>query len=93
MKHIAPYTLRLVFLTALLLVSAGALNSAAQVRTGIETLRDSGFEALRGKRVGLITNPTGVDSNLRSTIDILNETPEVELTALFAPEHLSLIHI
>lgn len=87
MKHTAPYTFRLILLTALLLVSTGTLNSAAQVRTGIETLRDSGFEALRGKRVGLITNPTGVDSNLRSTIDILNETPEVELVALFAPEH------
>ena len=87
MKHTAFSPFRLILLTALLLVSADALNSSAQVRTGIETLRDSGFEALRGKRVGLITNPTGVDSNLRSTIDILNEAPEVELVALFAPEH------
>ncbi len=57
------------------------------VLPGIEVLRQSGFEALKGKRVGLITNPTGVDNNLKSTIDILAEAPEVRLTALFAPEH------
>lgn len=59
----------------------------AQVKPGIEVLGDSGFEALRGKRVGLITNPTGIDNSLKSTIDILNEAPGVELCALFAPEH------
>ena len=57
------------------------------VRPGIEVLRQSGFEALKGKRVGLITNPTGIDNKLKSTIDILAEAPEVKLTALFAPEH------
>ncbi|MCM1077642.1 MAG: DUF1343 domain-containing protein [Bacteroides sp.] len=57
------------------------------VKPGIEVLRNSGFEALKGKRVGLITNPTGVDNSLKSTIDILAEAPEVNLTALFAPEH------
>jgi len=61
--------------------------ASAQVKTGIEVLRDQGFEPLRGKRVGLITNPTGVDSQLRSTIDILNEAPEVRLVALYGPEH------
>ena len=45
------------------------------------------FELLEGKRVGLITNPTGVDDGLRSTVDILNEAPNVELVALFGPEH------
>lgn len=58
-----------------------------QVKPGIETLRKSGFEALKGKRVGLITNPTGVDNNLKATIDILDEAPDVQLVALFAPEH------
>ncbi len=59
----------------------------AQVIPGVEMLARNGFEPLKGKRVGLITNPTGVDRNLKSTIDILHEAPEVELTALFAPEH------
>ena len=50
-------------------------------------LRDRGFEGLVGKRVGLVTNPSGVDSRLKSTIDILNEAPGVELVALYGPEH------
>lgn len=62
-----------------------------QVLTGIDVLQSNGFAQLRGKRVGLITNPTGVDKNLRSTIDILSSDAAraagVELVALFAPEH------
>jgi uncharacterized protein YbbC (DUF1343 family) len=57
------------------------------VKTGIEVLRDRNFDILAGKRVGLITNPTGVDAMLRSTIDILFAAPEVKLVALFGPEH------
>ena len=57
------------------------------VKPGVEVLRDGGFEALRGKRVGLITNPTGVDNALRATVDILHDAPDVKLVALFAPEH------
>ena len=57
------------------------------VRPGIEVLEGRGFEGLVGKKVGLLTNPSGVDRNLRSTIDILNEAPEVNLVKLFAPEH------
>lgn len=57
------------------------------VMPGIEVLAEDGFAQLQGKRVGLITNPTGVDNSLKSTIDILHEAPGVELTALFAPEH------
>jgi len=60
-------------------------NTVAQVKTGIEVLSDQDFDLLQGKRVGLITNPTGVDSHLRSTIDLLHEA--VKLTALFGPEH------
>ena len=46
-----------------------------------------GFAPLKGKRVGLVTNPSGVDRNLRSTIDILYNADGVELVALFGPEH------
>lgn len=58
-----------------------------QVKTGIEVLRDQNFKILEGKRVGLITNPTGVDRKLKSTIDILFEAKNVKLVALFGPEH------
>ena len=59
------------------------------VKPGIEVLLDepAQFELVKGKRVGLITNPTGVDSQLRSTIDLLHEHPGVTLAALYRPEH------
>jgi uncharacterized protein YbbC (DUF1343 family) len=57
------------------------------VKPGIEVLRESDFKILEGKRVGLITNPTGVDSQLKSTVDILNEAAGVKLVALYGPEH------
>lgn len=57
------------------------------VKPGIEVLRDSGFESLKGKKVGLLTNPSGVDRELHSTIDILYKAEGVELVRLFAPEH------
>ncbi len=63
------------------------LNNGPVVKTGIEVLRDRGFDILKGKRVGLVTNPTGVDSKLKSTVDILFDAPEVNLVALFGPEH------
>lgn len=66
---------------------AAALGAAAATKPGVEVLRDNDFKQLAGKRVGLITNPTGVDNNLKSTVDILHEAKGVELVALFGPEH------
>jgi uncharacterized protein YbbC (DUF1343 family) len=60
---------------------------AGGVRTGIDALAAGGFAQLRGKRVGLITNGSGVDRGLRSTADILARAEGVRLAALFAPEH------
>ena len=57
------------------------------VKPGIEVLREGGFKELKGKRVGLVTNPSGVDRHLNSTIDILYNAPGVELVALYGPEH------
>lgn len=58
-----------------------------KIKTGIEMLKKQQFKCLEGKRVGLITNPTGVDNHLQSTIDILHAAPNVNLVALFGPEH------
>ena len=71
---------------ALLSVASGAV-AAPRVKPGIEVLQDRNFAGLEGKRVGLVTNPSGVDSRLNSTIDILYGAPGVELVALYAPEH------
>lgn len=65
----------------------GLLPASAQVFFGIDVLEDRGFDILDGKRVGLVTNATGVNCELRSSIDVLNEAPGVELVALFSPEH------
>ena len=70
-----------------LIILSAALTAGAQVKPGIEVLRDNGFASLQGKRVGLITNPTGVDNNLVSTVDILANAPGVKLVGLYAPEH------
>ena len=59
----------------------------AVVKPGIEVLQEHGFAVLKGKKIGLLTNPSGVDRHLRSTIDILYEAPEVQLVRLFGPEH------
>lgn len=76
---------RLCLLTLVLFLTGSI--SAQRVKTGIEVLKSQDFKALNGLRVGLVTNPTGVDNNLQSDIDILAAAPNVKLVALFGPEH------
>lgn len=66
---------------------AHASDRGPIVKLGIDVLIDDGFKPLPGQRVGLITNATGVTGDLRSTIDVLHEAEQVELVALFGPEH------
>jgi uncharacterized protein YbbC (DUF1343 family)/CubicO group peptidase (beta-lactamase class C family) len=54
---------------------------------GIENLIAQHYAPLRGMRVGLITNQTGIDRSGNPTIDLLRSAPGVTLTALFSPEH------
>jgi uncharacterized protein YbbC (DUF1343 family) len=85
-------------LIAAFLVACGAMPWArgearsggeghARVKTGIDVLEGQHFAALRGKRVGLVTNQTGVDSKGRRTIDVLAHAEGVKLVAIFSPEH------
>lgn len=76
------------FIIAVLSVFAALeLFAAPKVKPGIEVLEEMDFAPLKGKRVGLVTNPSGVDHNLRSTIEILHNAPGVNLVALYGPEH------
>ena len=75
------------FIVCGLLISFASTAREVKVKTGIEVLKESDFKILQGKRIGLITNPTGVDNNLKSTIDILHEAPNLQLVALYGPEH------
>ena len=62
-------------------------DRGAEVLAGIDVLARDGFRPLRGRRVGLITNATGLDRAGRRTIDLLREAPGVDLRAIFSPEH------
>jgi len=61
--------------------------AAADVQLGSDVLAATGFRELQGKRIGLLTNPSGVGRNGESTIDLLRRAPGVKLVALFGPEH------
>ena len=79
---------RLVFFWGLsaVLVWQTALG-ALPVKLGNEVLVEHKFKELAGKRIGLITNPSGVSRNLESTMDVLRHAAGVNLVALFGPEH------
>jgi uncharacterized protein YbbC (DUF1343 family) len=67
-----------------------ALRNGA-VRTGIDVLEAQNFDPLRAatgkKRIGLVTNQTGMDAQGRRTIDVLAQAAGVSLEAIFSPEH------
>ena len=68
----------------------GSLANVVTTRAtlnGIDVLKRDGFAALKGRRVGLITNHTGRDLDGANTIDLLFKAPDVKLVALFSPEH------
>ena len=70
-----------------LLLALRALAANAPVQLGNEVLAAGGFKELAGKRVGLITNPSGVNRKLETTIEVLRAAKGVQLVALFGPEH------
>ena len=77
------------FITNLLfcfLISA-ITQAQDRVYSGLEVAQEQNFSMLKGKRVGLITNATGVDYNLNSTVDLLFKNKDVNLVALYGPEH------
>ncbi|RLL46976.1 DUF1343 domain-containing protein [Oceanobacillus piezotolerans] len=91
--------LMIVFATVLLVLSSltavmadkgnsnGKGKGKKELQLGVEVLLNDQKDLIEGKRVGLITNPTGVDKELNSIVDRLHNDPDVELTALYGPEH------
>ena len=65
----------------------GASDRPDRVQPGIEVLAAYGFAPLAGKRIGVITNHTGIDASGRSTLDLLLHAPGVKVRAIFSPEH------
>jgi uncharacterized protein YbbC (DUF1343 family) len=78
---------QMIILLAIFVLLQKEQSFGQKVETGLETLIKSDFEVLKGKAAGLITNPTGVDRNLRTDIDILFNASGVKLLALYSPEH------
>ena len=66
---------------------SGRGGYSARVQPGLDVLEAQKFAPLKGKRIGLITNHTGVDFNGKSAIELLAHAPGVDLVALFSPEH------
>src|SRR5438445_10647232 len=73
--------------TVLLVAAAVACASAPVVRPGVEVFVDHPLALVRGKRVGLITNQSGIDRQRRSTIDLPRGLPDLTLVAPHPPEH------
>jgi uncharacterized protein YbbC (DUF1343 family) len=78
--------LNIVFL-AVMSLSPLSAQTPGRVLNGIDVLREQNFAPLAGKRVGLITNHTGLAADGVSAIDLLFQTDVCKLTALFSPEH------
>jgi uncharacterized protein YbbC (DUF1343 family) len=67
--------------------TSGKDGTEARVKPGLEVFLAKHLDLVKGKKVGLLTNPSGVDPELRSEIDILAKHPGVMLAALYGPEH------
>ena len=79
---------KLFFLSAVwALLAVAGMARAATISLGIDELEKSNFAILQGKRVGLITNPSGADSRGRSAVDVLYHGRGFKLVRLFGPEH------
>jgi uncharacterized protein YbbC (DUF1343 family) len=77
-------------LVASVVTTAGASPGKSgedEFKLGVDVLMEEELELVEGKNVGLVTNPTGVDQELNNIVDVLDEHPDVELTALYGPEH------
>lgn len=60
---------------------------ANPVRTGLDELRNSRFEAIRGMKLGLVCNHTSIDGSRKHLLDLLLSAPDVEIGAILSPEH------
>ena len=90
-----PASLGLVLAMGLVLAGCGGPKrpeappqaAAARVKLGVEVFLQKHLDLVKGKKVGLITNPTGTDAALTSTIELFRSNPAIDLVALYGPEH------
>ncbi|MFF8907524.1 exo-beta-N-acetylmuramidase NamZ family protein [Streptomyces olivaceoviridis] len=82
--HLSRRTLLASATTAALPATAGHRE---HLRTGFERLAADGYSLLDGRRVGIVTNPTGITRDTEHIVDVMHRDPRVRLTAVFGPEH------
>ena len=75
------------FVAMVLTLPAAAADIEPKVLNGIDTLKQQNFAPLAGKRIGLVTNHTGLSADGTSTIDLFFNSQVCKLVALFSPEH------
>lgn len=83
-QHIKIIFFNLLFVA---LISCSNTPAMKPVELGLDVLQINQFALLKNKKVGVITNQTGLDSKGQHIADIVHSAPEVELVALFGPEH------
>jgi uncharacterized protein YbbC (DUF1343 family) len=67
--------------------TSGSGSRSRSLRTGFDVLRSDRYRALRGEKVGIITNPTGVTRELVHEVDVMAGSDDIDLVAVFGPEH------
>ncbi|CAM5288203.1 hypothetical protein SRIMM317S_02434 [Streptomyces rimosus subsp. rimosus] len=66
---------------------ASAQGARPRVRAGFDRLAADGYALLSGRRIGIVTNPTGVTPDVRHIVDVMHADKRVDLAAVFGPEH------
>ena len=75
------------WLLVFIAVSTASIGEAAKIGLGIDHLERTKFRVLQGKRIGLLTHPAGKNAKGQSTVEVLRRQSNVNLVALFGPEH------
>ena len=88
-KSFAVLFTLVMILSTISFVQAGqkGKHKSKELKLGVDVVLSSEKDVLKGKRVGLITNPTGVDQDLNSIVDRFYQDKDINLTALYGPEH------
>jgi uncharacterized protein YbbC (DUF1343 family) len=87
-KRITSHFTPLLLTTCLmLLTSATPAMAKPKVATGLDVMQRDDFAALRGRKVGLVTNHSGINARGEHILDLMHASPNVELVAIFSPEH------
>ena len=84
-KRITIWIIMVIIFTAQCLAQINI--TTPRVKLGVDILEEEQTALLKGKRIGLITNQSGINGNMESTIDVIHRIPDAKLVCLFGPEH------